>query len=95
MSDEHLENDLDVTDEYEEISSDEVDRVVESLEELAESVSSENIRALLEEASQNVYDLVYDEEDEIEAEADDTEELLAGEELIEEEVDEDPAAEAA
>ena len=72
MSDEHLENDLEISDEYEEISSDEVDQVVESLEELAASVTSENIRALLEEASQNVYDLVYDEEDEVEAEADET-----------------------
>ena len=66
MSDEHLENELDLSDEYEEICSDEVDRVVESLERLAESVSSENIRSMLEETSQNVYELVYEEEDDVE-----------------------------
>lgn len=95
MSDELLNDGQDVSDEYEEISSDEVDRIVESLEELADTVSSENIRALLEEASQNVYDLVYDEEDELEIDAEDSEEeLLEADELLE--VDEDDqTAEAA
>ena len=49
-------------DEYEEISSAEVDRVVESLESLIESVQSENIRAYLNEAADNVYSLIYDAE---------------------------------
>lgn len=48
--------------EYEEISSAEVDRVVESLELLIDSVSSENIRAYLNEAADNVYSLIYDAE---------------------------------
>lgn len=49
--------------EYEEISSEEVDRVVEALEQLMETVESENIQAFLEEASANILALVYDEED--------------------------------
>lgn len=49
--------------EYEEINSDDVDRVVAVLEELSESVSSETIRAFLEECSNNIYYLVYDDED--------------------------------
>lgn len=48
---------------YEEISSDEVDRVAESLEQLIETVESENIQAFLEEASNHILSLVYDEED--------------------------------
>ncbi|QDU80395.1 hypothetical protein Pla110_21240 [Polystyrenella longa] len=48
---------------FEEISSDEVDRVVSNLETLAETVESENIRAYLEDAINNIYYLVYDEED--------------------------------
>jgi len=51
-------------DDFEEITSDEVDRVVESLEQLLETVQSENIRAYLEEAMNNVYFLVYEEDDE-------------------------------
>ncbi len=49
--------------EYEEISSDEVDRVVASLEELMESTTSDNIRTHLEEAMNAVFYLVYDEND--------------------------------
>lgn len=45
---------------YEEISSAEVDRVVQALEELMQSVTSENIRAYLDEAADNVYSLIYD-----------------------------------
>ena len=52
--------------EYEVISSDEVDRVVAALEELTNSVTSETIRAFLEECSTNVYYLVYDDEDGVE-----------------------------
>ena len=50
-------------DDYEEISSDEVDRVAEALERLMESVQSENIQAFLEEASNHILALVYDEDD--------------------------------
>ncbi|MBM83407.1 MAG: hypothetical protein CMJ78_22850 [Planctomycetaceae bacterium] len=47
-------------DDYEEINSEEVDRVVAAIEELSESVESENIRAFLVEAANSVYSLVYD-----------------------------------
>src|SRR5262245_51887918 len=43
---------------YEEICSDEVDRIVQSLEELMTGVESENIRAYLEEAADNIFALV-------------------------------------
>lgn len=49
-------------DEYEEITSDEVDRVVEALEALYDTVQSENIQAALEEAINRIYYLVYDDE---------------------------------
>lgn len=49
---------------YEEISSDEVDRVVEILDGLLENVQSENIKHYLEEASSNIYYLVYEDEEE-------------------------------
>jgi len=57
---------LDQNDEqdFEEISSDEVDRVVETLDSLIESVASENIKHYLEEASSNIYYLVYEDSDE-------------------------------
>ena len=48
------------SDEYEEISSAEVDRVIQALEALMQSVSSENIRAYLDEAADNIYSLIYD-----------------------------------
>jgi len=51
---------FDSSDDYEEISSVEVDRVVQALEELMQSVTSENIRAYLDEAADNVYSLIYD-----------------------------------
>lgn len=53
-----------LNDEYEEISSQEVDRVVAALEALIESVASENIKAYLEDASTSIYYLVYEDEDE-------------------------------
>ena len=58
-------------DDYEEISSEEVDRVVEALETLMATVESENIRWYLEDALENVYHLVYDddEEDDLQSEA--------------------------
>lgn len=49
-------------DDYEEISSEEVDRVVESLDHLIEIVQSENIKHYLEEAASSIYYLVYDDE---------------------------------
>ena len=61
MSDELADDD---SDEYEEISSDEVDRVVSALEDLSETIDSENIRVFLEEASERIYHLVYSEGEE-------------------------------
>ena len=53
---------------YEEISSDEVDKVVEVLEDLMARVHSENIRSILDAAADEVYALVYaDEETESDA----------------------------
>lgn len=49
--------------EFEEISSDEVDRVVEVLDGLIENIQSENIKHYLEEASSNIYYLVYEDEE--------------------------------
>lgn len=49
-------------DEYEEISSEEVDRVVEALDRLIEGIQSENIKHYLEEAASNIYYLVYEED---------------------------------
>lgn len=49
--------------EYEEITSEEVDRVVATLESLIGSVSSETIKSFLEECSTNVYYLVYDDDE--------------------------------
>ncbi len=48
--------------EFEEICSDEVDRVVEILDGLIENTQSENIKHFLEEASSNIYYLVYEDE---------------------------------
>ncbi len=65
---EELETDAVIADgdeeEYEEIDSDEVDRVVSALEELGNTIDSENIRHFIEEASNQIYFLVYSEEDE-------------------------------
>ena len=44
---------------YEVISSDEVDRVVATIEELMTRVQSENIRSILDECADEVYGLVY------------------------------------
>ena len=49
---------------FEEISSDEVDRVVDILDNLIESIDSDNIKHYLEEASSNIYYLVYEDSDE-------------------------------
>ncbi len=50
-------------DDFEEISSDEVDRVVAVIDDLIETVQSENIQSLLEDASNSIFSLVYDDED--------------------------------
>ena len=52
-------------DEFEEINSEEVDRVVEALDRLIEGVQSENIKHYLEEAASNIYYLVYEEEEDL------------------------------
>lgn len=53
------------TEEFEEISSDEVDRIVEALDHLIEGAQSENVKHFLEEAASNIYYLVYEEESEL------------------------------
>lgn len=55
--------------EFEEITSDEVDRVVEAIEKLTATIESENIRVILENASNDIWYLVYDDEDAETAEA--------------------------
>jgi len=52
---------------YEEISSDEVDRVVAALEQLRDSVASETIKAFIDECSTSVYYLVYEDDETAEA----------------------------
>ncbi len=61
MSDENIIENEDQ--EFEEICSDEVDRVVEVLDGLIENIQSENIKHILEEASSNVYYLVYEDDE--------------------------------
>lgn len=58
-----MSDEIDEIIEYEEIDSDEVDRVVAALEDLGATVSSENIKLFLEEAATNIYYLVYDDEE--------------------------------
>ena len=48
--------------EYEDISYEEVDRVCAALEELRDAVDSLNIQVYLDEAINNIHNLVYDEE---------------------------------
>ena len=50
----------DLDDEFEEITSDEVDQIVLQLEQLMASVQSENIRVYLEEAADRIHQLIYD-----------------------------------
>lgn len=47
--------------EYEEISYEEVDRVCASLEEIRDTVESQNIQSYLDDVINNVYYLVYEE----------------------------------
>lgn len=44
---------------YEEITSEEVDSVLAQLDALSAGTRSENIRAYLEEAADNIYNLIY------------------------------------
>ncbi|MFM7057348.1 MAG: hypothetical protein ACKO2P_10545 [Planctomycetota bacterium] len=55
---------MDEADDYEEIRSEEVDRIVEALDRLIEGAQSENVKHYLEEAASNIYYLVYEDEDE-------------------------------
>lgn len=50
-------------DDYEIITSEEVDSVLDALEQLIASTASENIRSYLEEAADNIFSLVYSEEE--------------------------------
>jgi len=56
-------------DDYEIITSEEVDSVLDSLETLIASTASENIRSLLEEAADNIFSLVYSDEEHAASEA--------------------------
>ncbi len=62
MADEQLDDQNDGL-EYEEITSDEVDRVVEQLERLSETVKSENIKSYIEDAINSIFFLVYEEDE--------------------------------
>lgn len=64
---------------FEEICSDEVDRIVAALESLAQTTQSDNIRYFIDEAANGIYELVYD------AEAEDAEESLEDDGLPHEE----------
>ena len=63
MAEENVNSRANEGEEYEEITSDEVDRVVDELERLIETVSSENIKSYLEDAVNNIFFLLYDDED--------------------------------
>lgn len=63
MNDTPLDLNAQSGDEYEEITSDEVDRVIAELETLMGTVESENIRSYLEEAVNGIYYLIYDDDD--------------------------------
>jgi hypothetical protein len=52
-------------DEYEEITSEDVDRVIAGLEALMSQTKSENIRAYLEEAADQIFELVYGDDAEV------------------------------
>ncbi|HUG93886.1 MAG TPA: hypothetical protein VML55_23860 [Planctomycetaceae bacterium] len=63
MNDSPVDPQAELDDEYEEITSDEVDRVIVELESLMATVESENIRSYLEEAAASIYYLIYEDED--------------------------------
>ncbi len=62
MSDEQVPQNSPDDSEYEEISYEEVDRACAALEELRDTIESQNIKAYLDEAINNVYYLVYEDE---------------------------------
>ena len=78
--------------EDEEISTDEVDRVLESLTNLLESVESTTVHEHLEEAYNQIFSLVYEEEG-VEEGEDDSQESFSGDykeaEFEEEDLDEE------
>ena len=88
----HL-GDSDAEYEDEEISTDEVDRVLESLTNLLEGVESATVHEHLEEAYNQIFSLVYEEEGGEEGELEEPEEAFAGElegnELKEDAIDEE------
>ena len=81
----------------EEISSDEVDRVLESLTGIMESVESETIHECLEETYNQIFALIYEEEDVVEGEVtiDDEIDIDEEEEFDSDDDYEEDAAEAA
>jgi len=54
-------------DEFEELDGDEVDEVVEALEVLAHNVTSDSLRAILEDAAIEIHELFYGDEEEAQA----------------------------
>jgi hypothetical protein len=66
MADDQLDGQADGQ-EYEEITSDEVDSVIEQLERVMETVQSENIKSYLEDAINNIFFLVYETDEAAEA----------------------------
>jgi len=54
---------MDEAEDYEEIRSEEVDRIVEALDRLIEGAQSENVKHFLEEAASSIYYLVYEDEE--------------------------------
>ena len=81
MSDElydEVDGDVEYEEIEEEISSDEVDRVLETLSNLMENVESETIHEYLEESYNHIFSLVYEDEEasaEVEEEEDDDEDF--------------------
>ncbi len=69
MPDEIIPDQENADEEYEVITSEEVDRVLDALEELTNSVESENIKVSLQEAADTIYSLIYEEEDDTQNQA--------------------------
>jgi hypothetical protein len=61
MADEQLPENPANDSEYEEIAYEEVDRVCAALEELRDTVESQNVQAYLDDAINNIFSLVYEE----------------------------------
>lgn len=58
---------LPIDDDFEELDGDEVDEVIESLEVLAHNVSSESLRAIIEDAAIEIHELFYGDEEDVQA----------------------------